>query len=76
MENKDPELKIANCCGNCKYVSRPKQPSEHEAYYNVAKTERWCYLHNWYITRETVCDDFEIKKNKILKERNIINDGV
>ena len=65
MENKYPELKIANCCGNCKHVSRPKQPSEtHEAYYNVAKTERWCYLHNWHITRETVCDDFELEPKK------------
>lgn len=64
MENKYPELKIASCCGNCKHVSRPKQPSEHEAYYSVAKTERWCYLHNWYITRETVCDDFELEPKK------------
>ena len=65
MENKYTELKIANCCGNCKHVSRPKQPSEtHEAYYNVAKTERWGYLHNWHITRETVCDDFELESKK------------
>lgn len=65
MNNNYFGLEIAKCCGNCKHVSRPKTPNEtHEAYYNVAKTERWCYLHNWYITRETVCNDFELEPKK------------
>lgn len=57
---KENILKFAYCCGNCIHSSRPKTPNEHEAYYNVAKTERWCYKNNWYITRECVCDDFEL----------------
>ena len=62
---KSPALRIAECCGNCKHVSRPKAPDEpHEAHYNVAKTERWCYKYNRYITRETVCDGFELEPKK------------
>lgn len=62
---KSPALRIAECCGNCKHVSRPKAPAEpHEAHYNVAKTERWCYKYNRYITRETVCDGFELEPKK------------
>lgn len=53
------ELTCAKCCGNCVHSSKPKKPEEHCAYYNVAKTERWCYKTNRYITRETVCDLFE-----------------
>lgn len=54
------ELTFAPCCGNCVHVSRPKNPSDtHSPHYEVAKTERWCYLHNWYVTRETGCEDFE-----------------
>lgn len=60
-----PALRIAECCGNCKHASRPKAPAEtHEAYYNVAKTERWCYKYNRHITRETVCDGFELEPKK------------
>ena len=62
---KSPALRIAECCGNCKHVSRPKAPAEpHEAHYNVAKTERWCYKYNRHITRETVCDGFELESKK------------
>lgn len=53
------ELKFAQCCGNCVHSSRPKKPDDHVAHYDVAKTERWCYLHSQYITRECVCDSFE-----------------
>lgn len=60
-----PALRIAECCGNCRHVSRPKAPAEpHEAHYNVAKTERWCYKYNRHITRETVCDGFELEPKK------------
>lgn len=62
---KSPALRIAECCGNCKHVSRPKAPAEpHEAHYNVAKTERWCCKYNRDITRETVCDGFELEPKK------------
>lgn len=62
---KSPALRIAECCGNCKHVSRPKAPAEpHAAHYNVAKTERWCYKYNRNITRETVCDGFELESKK------------
>ena len=53
------DLTFAKCCGNCVHSSRPKKPEDHAAHYDVAKTERWCYKHNCYITRETVCDEFE-----------------
>ena len=53
------ELKFAKCCGNCIHSSRPKKPEDHAAHYDVSKTERWCYLHNQYITRECVCDSFD-----------------
>lgn len=60
-------LIAAECCGNCVHVSRPKKPDEHIPFYEVSKTERWCYKHNWYITRECVCQDFvpESKKGGI-----------
>lgn len=53
------ELKFAQCCGNCIHSSRPKKPNDYAAHYDVAKTERWCYLHSQHITRECVCDSFE-----------------
>ena len=53
------ELRIGNSCGSCIHSNRPKQPREHAAHYEVAKTERWCYKHNCHITRETTCDDHE-----------------
>lgn len=57
-------LTFAKCCGNCVHSSRPKKPEDHAAHYDVAKTERWCYKHNCYITRETVCDEFEQDNKK------------
>lgn len=54
------ELKLANSCGSCINANRPKKPLEpHAAHYEVAKTERWCYLHGCHVTRETTCDDHE-----------------
>lgn len=58
------QLIPAQCCGNCVHVSRPKKPDDHIAFYEVSKTERWCYKHNWYITRECVCQDFEPENKK------------
>ena len=58
------ELTMAKCCGNCVHVSRPKKPDDHIPFYEVPKTERWCYKHNWYITRECVCQDFEPESKK------------
>lgn len=58
------DLTFAKCCGNCVHSSRPKKPEDHAAHYDVAKTERWCYKHNCYITRETVCDEFEQDNKK------------
>lgn len=58
------ELSCAQCCGNCMHSSRPKKPEDHVAHYDVAKTERWCYKHNFYITRETVCSDFSLESKK------------
>lgn len=57
-------LTFAKCCGNCVHSSIPKKPEDHAAHYDVAKTERWCYKHNCYITRETVCDEFEQENKK------------
>lgn len=57
-------LIAAQCCGNCVHVSRPKNPDDHIPFYEVPKTERWCYKHNWYITRECVCQDFEPESKK------------
>lgn len=82
------DLTFAKCCGNCVHSSRPKKPEDHAAHYDVAKTERWCYKHNCYITRETVCDEFEqdnkkggvpaakriLKFNKKLKKYNELRD--
>lgn len=58
------QLIPAQCCGNCVHVSRPKKPDDHISFYEVPKTERWCYKHNWYITRECVCQDFEPENKK------------
>ena len=58
------ELRIANCCGACKHVNQPKKPEDHAAHYTIAKTERWCYKHGIPVTRETVCDDFELESKK------------
>lgn len=58
------ELRIANCCGACKYVNRPKKPEDHAAHYTVAKTERWCYKYGIPVTRETVCDEFELETKR------------
>lgn len=57
-------LSFAKCCGNCIHASKPRKPDNHAAHYDVAKTERWCYLHNVHITRETVCDDFSWETKK------------
>ena len=57
-------LTFAKCCGNCIHSNKPKKPSDHAAHYDVAKTERWCYRHCCYITRETVCDEFEQENKK------------
>jgi hypothetical protein len=53
------KLKIGNSCGSCVHTNKPKTPREHAAYYEVAKTERWCFKHNCHVTRETTCDDHE-----------------
>jgi len=53
------EIKLGNSCGSCIHSNRPKTPRAHAAHYEVAKTERWCFLHNCHITRETTCDDHE-----------------
>lgn len=53
------ELRIGKSCGSCIHTNRPKQPREHAAHYEVAKTERWCFKHNCRVTRETSCDDHE-----------------
>lgn len=58
------ELTTAECCGNCVHSSKPKPAADHIAFYEVAKTERWCYKHNWHITRECVCQDFELEPKK------------
>lgn len=58
------ELRIAQCCGACKYVNQPKIPEPHTAHYTVAKTERWCYKHGISVTRETVCNDYEQETKK------------
>lgn len=58
------ELRIANCCGSCKHVNQPKKPEDHAPHYTVAKTERWCYKHGIPVTRETVCDEFELESKK------------
>ena len=58
------KLDFAKCCGNCVYASKPKKPECHAAHYDVAKTERWCYNHGIYITRETVCDDFAVESKR------------
>lgn len=58
------DLTFAKCCGSCIHSNKPKKPSDHAAHYDVAKTERWCYKHNCYITRETVCDEFEQENKK------------
>lgn len=57
-------LTFAKCCGNCIHSNKPKKPSDHAAHYDVAKTERWCFKNNCYITRETVCDEFEQENKK------------
>ena len=57
-------LTFAKCCGNCVHSNKPKKPSDHVAHYDVAKTERWCYKHCCYITRETVCAEFEQESKK------------
>ena len=58
------ELKIAQCCGTCIHTNKPKQPRAHEAHYCVAKTERWCYLNRYKVTRESVCDAYEMDNKK------------
>jgi len=58
------ELEFGRCCGNCVHCNRPKQPQDHEAHYMVAKTECWCFNHKCYITRESVCDSFELEEKK------------
>jgi len=58
-EIKTIELKLGTSCGSCIHTNRPKKPREHAAHYEVAKTERWCFLHNCHVTRETTCDDHE-----------------
>ncbi len=52
------ELKIGNSCGSCLNSNKPKKPREHAAHYEVAKTERWCFLHNCHVTRECTCDNY------------------
>lgn len=58
------ELRIANCCGVCKYINQPKKPEDHAAHYTIAKTERWCYKRGIPVTRETVCNEFELETKR------------
>ena len=53
------ELKVGNSCGSCLNSNKPKKPREHAAHYEVAKTERWCFLHNCHVTRECTCEDYK-----------------
>lgn len=53
------ELRMGTSCGSCIHTNKPKKPREHAAHYEVAKTERWCFLHDKHVTRETTCDDHE-----------------
>ena len=52
-------LRVGECCGSCIHTETPAIPTDHAAYYSVAKTERWCHKHSCHVTRETVCDDYE-----------------
>lgn len=52
-------LRLSECCGSCIHCNKPKNPSGHIAYYEVAKTQRWCYNNDCYTTRECVCDCYE-----------------
>lgn len=53
-------IQLGKSCGSCIHTNRPKQPREHAAHYEVAKTERWCFKHNCHVSRETVCEsDYE-----------------
>lgn len=52
-------IQLGKTCGSCLNSNRPKQPRDHAAHYEVAKTERWCFKHNCHITRECVCNDYE-----------------
>ena len=58
------ELKIAECCGTCIHCNKPRKPEDHEAHYNIAKTQRWCYFNSIKTTRECVCDNYEIDNKK------------
>ncbi|RPI84086.1 MAG: hypothetical protein EHM34_04285 [Nitrosopumilales archaeon] len=53
------EIKLGNSCGSCIHSNKPKNPREHAAHYEVAKTERWCFKHGCHVTRETTCADHE-----------------
>jgi hypothetical protein len=57
-------LRIAECCGSCKHSNKPKKPEDHAAHYSVAKTERWCYKNGIPVTRESVCDNYEMETKK------------
>ena len=52
-------LRLSECCGSCIHCNKPKNPNGHIAYYEVAKTQRWCYNNDCYTTRECVCDCYE-----------------
>lgn len=52
------DIKLGNSCGSCLNSNKPKQPREHAAHYEVAKTERWCFKHNRHVSRECTCDDY------------------
>lgn len=74
-------LRLANCCGSCKHVNKPKKPEEHAAHYTVAKTERWCFKHGIPTMREALCDDYEFESKRganpafkrILKQNEKLN---
>lgn len=58
------DLKIGVCCSTCEYSSKPKSPTDtHAAHYTVAKTERWCFLHNCNIVRESCCESYNVSNN-------------
>lgn len=60
------ELQIAKCCSTCLYTNdKPKlKPENHAAHYMVAKTERWCTLHQCPTVREGYCESYEEIENK------------
>jgi hypothetical protein len=56
------KLELANCCGSCEFSNKPKKPQDHAAHYEVAKTERYCFLYHVPTMREAYCDSYKFNK--------------